>query len=523
MDFDLKFYLSLFLRRLPLFFAVWAVVAALGLVLAVLIPPTYRSTASILVESAQIDGSTINVSANEQIQIVQQRVMTRENFLDIAARFDVFRRNPEFSPSDIVDAMEGRTELKQLQLGTQRQVRGVRNAVAFTVSFTAGSGPMAARVTNEFVTLILNQNAEDRIDTATSQREFFEQAEIRLNNELTTLEEEISQFKIANQSSLPELLNFNQDQLLALRANLTRVEEEERTLNTQRNQMLRAIENPELIPTEETQISPQERQLATLKAERDTLRLTFSASHPKVRAVEAQIKGLEALVAPEGSEGESPLDRQVTQMELALEQLDSRFLILREQREKLLSEISELETSINATPRVEMSLNVMSRRYDALKREYANNQASLAEAKTGENIEANQKGQRFLVTEQASVPDAPESPNRPLIAAGGIGGGFGLALGLVMLLELLNRTVRRPADLVNGLGLQPFATIPYIKTNHEVRRRRMSIVAMLLLVAIAIPAVLLAIHYYYLPLDFLIERVAKSLGFEALLTMLPQG
>jgi len=121
------------------------------------------------------------------------------------------------------------------------------------------------------VTLILDLNAEIGIDATTDTRRFYEREEVRLNNELTQLETEISQFKIQNQSSLPELLNFNQEQLLILRERLNTVEEEERTLNDQRNQMLRAIENPELIPTEPTQMSPQERQLATLKAERDSL------------------------------------------------------------------------------------------------------------------------------------------------------------------------------------------------------------------------------------------------------------
>jgi len=480
MDFDLKFYLSLFMRRLPLFLLVWIVVAAIGVAVAFVLPAQYRSTASILVESEQIKGSTVNVSANEQIQIVQQRMMTRENLLDIAEQFDVYRNYPDLSPTDVVENMS---------------------------------------VANQLVTQILELNADTRIDTADSQVRFYEQEETRLNNELTTLENRISNFKTKNQSSLPTLLSFNQEQLLALRSNLTKIEDEERTINEQRDQMVRAIENPELIPTETTQATPQERQLAGLQTERDTLRLTYSATHPKVRAIDAKIKALEASMGP-SADGEGILDLRVSRMELALEQLDGRFLVLRKQHDKLLEDIAELETAISSTPRTEAGLNVMERQYESLKSQYSANAANLANAKTGQAIETGGKGERFSVIEQASVPDVPESPDRPLIAIGGIAGGLGMAFGLVVLLELLNKSIRRPADLVSGLGLQPFATIPYITTARETRRRQLGVVSTLAMIAIAIPAVLYAIHYYYLPLDLLIERLAGKLGIEALLAML---
>ena len=512
-DFDLKFYLSLFWRRFPLFLFVWALITVLGVAVAMVLPEKYKSVASILVESEQIEGSVVNLGPSEQIQIVQQRMMTRQNLLSIADRFDVFANRPDFSPSQLVEAMEEATEFRQLELG--RQQRGVKNAIAFTVSFSANSGPLAARVANEFVTMILDQNATIRNTVAVSNREFFEQESVRLNAELTELETEISRFKTENQVSLPDLLEFNQGQLIALKENLTRLEEEERELNDQRNQLARAIENPELLDSEETQATPEERKLAELEGERSTLRLTFSANHPKVRAIDSQITALKKNL--EGKTGGvSLIDQRISRMELALEQLDSRFLILREQRDEVIEEIRTLETALTKTPQVEMALNVMERNYSLLKQEFADNQQSLAAARKGEVIEGQGKGERFSVIEQASVPDEAEGPGKLIIAIGGAFGGLAVAFGLVVLLELLNRSIRRPADLISGLGLQPFATVPYIVTAREVRRRRMSMVAVLAMISIAIPALLYAVHYYYLPIDLLLNRVAEELGIDAL-------
>ena len=70
-------------------------------------------------------------------------------------------------------------------------------------------------------------------------------------------------------------------------------------------------------------------------------------------------------------------------------------------------------------------------------------------------------------------------------------------------MEMLNRSIRRPVDLAAGLGIQPFATVPYIRTQSETRRKHSAVVVVLVLIAVVIPAGLLALHTYYMPLDLL--------------------
>ena len=117
------------------------------------------------------------------------------------------------------------------------------------------------------------------------------------------------------------------------------------------------------------------------------------------------------------------------------------------------------------------------------------------------------KGERFSLVEPAVAPSAPDKPNRVLIAGAGVAGGLGAGLGFIVLLELLNRSIRRPSELSAHLGIQPFATIPYIRTGRELRWKRGVLVSALVVIAVAIPAALLAIHTYYLPLDLLIRQL----------------
>ena len=83
-----------------------------------------------------------------------------------------------------------------------------------------------------------------------------------------------------------------------------------------------------------------------------------------------------------------------------------------------------------------------------------------------------------------------------------------MGLGMVFLLTVLNRGVRRPEDITAKLGITPFVTLPYFRTKQEIRHRRKVIVAILGFFLIAIPVGLLAVNNYVIPLDQVIDRLS---------------
>jgi hypothetical protein len=131
-------------------------------------------------------------------------------------------------------------------------------------------------------------------------------------------------------------------------------------------------------------------------------------------------------------------------------------------------------------------------------------------------IEAMSKGQRISVIEQAVAPREPTSPNRPLIAAGGVGSGLALGSGFIVLLEVLNRAIRRPQELTSKLGITAFGTLPLMRTPQQRTRRRAVIALAFAAVLLAIPAGLWAVDQYYRPLDLLLDQMLDRLGVAGL-------
>src|SRR5207247_10772259 len=88
------FYWQLFKRRWAYFFLPCLVIAGAGAGVAVLLPAAYVSEGKILVQSQQIPTElvrpTVTSAAQERIQVIEQRTMTRDNLIAIADKFQLF-------------------------------------------------------------------------------------------------------------------------------------------------------------------------------------------------------------------------------------------------------------------------------------------------------------------------------------------------------------------------------------------------------------------------------------------------
>jgi succinoglycan biosynthesis transport protein ExoP len=103
---DLDNLKAIFLRRRVLFVR-WALPAMLlTFLVALALPPTYRSTASILIEQQEIPQdlvrSTITSYADQRIQVITQRVMTSTNLLQIIDKFDLYAEERRQEPLEFI-------------------------------------------------------------------------------------------------------------------------------------------------------------------------------------------------------------------------------------------------------------------------------------------------------------------------------------------------------------------------------------------------------------------------------------
>ena len=501
----MKYYLAIFLRRLPIFVLVASFITVLSFFIAASLPAVYSSQARFLLEGSQIPNElappTVNTPARERMQLFEQRMMSRANLLDIARKLDVFPDLALMRPDEIVQAMQDAT-ITSFNISKD-------GAAIMTVKFEARSGQKAAGVVNEYVSIIQQQDVENRTGRAGQTLDFFQQEVSRLETELAAVSGKLVEFKTANSDALPEGSNYRLGQQGTLQERISQSDREVSTLVTQRARLIEIFNATGRIEgISGVELSPQQQELQDLRRQLDEALVVYAPTNPRIKVLEGRITQLESVVAKQSStttSATSPLDLQ-------LAEIDSRIDALKQQKAESEAELEKVNDSIRRSAANGVQLSSLERDYANLQVQYNAAVANMAQASTGERIEVLSRGDRVTLLEQPGVPNAPSRPNRLLIGGGGMFLGIAAGLGLIILIEMLKTAPRRPEAIVKKLGITPLATLPFIQSRGDKRRNQRLNVILVVSILIAVPASVWAVHTYYRPIDLLAERVANKLG-----------
>ena len=506
---DIKFYLTLLKRRLPVMVLLFLLSAIAGVVIAQRLPTLYKTSATLLVESAQIedDSRSVQVDASERLEVIQQRLMTRANLLDIARETRAIPGLNALTPDEIVSEMRQSTSI--------RRSSGRNRATLMTINFEGHDPSKVAAVVNRYVTVVLSTSSDFGKTRAEAQLDFFQQELQTLSENLDQQSAKIVAFKTEHRNALPENLDYRLSRQAQLQERVARAERDLDGLMTQRASIERIYESTGALtaPNSVPQTSEQ-RELQALESELRAALSIYSEQNPKVRNLRSRIEGLTAAVQVSSTGNDANEVAQATQasaLDISLTELDTRMEALRSEIANATRDLTQISTRIEQTPINGIALAAMERDLQNIQNLYSAAVSRLAQARMGERIELSSKGERITVLEAANVPSTPSSPNRPAVMAMGIGMGLGLAAGLFFLLELINQSIRRPVDVERSLEITPLATIPRIESLGRKRLRRFNQIMILLIIVVGVPVALWAIDTYYLPLDLIFDKIKDKL------------
>ena len=509
-ELSLNDYIAVLKRRAVLIGLSFTGVFAVSLMVALAIPPIYESTGTILVESQQISADLISANnstfADERIEVIRQRVMTREHLMRIIDKYQLFADDGKLlTVSEKVDEM--RSAINVALVSAAVKGRG-QVTIAFRLSFEHKRPEVANQVANELVTLFLNENIKQRTERATETTEFLTQEASKLRVELEIIENQLADFKQTNSNALPEHQELRMNMLSRAELELKDVDREYKTASEElRFLELELTAASAGVGTKSTGSNPAAdlpQDLGSLKAEHVRLLALYKEAHPDVRAVKRKIAALEA--GEGGSSATAPVSLDVARVQARIAAAQSRIESLTKQKQSSLSKIETYERQIIQTPQVERGLITLMRDHDNARKKYEEIRTKEMSAKISETLEQENKAERFVLLEPPLMPEKPVRPNRKKVVAL----GFFLALAgsgaLVMLLEMLNQRVRGVDALASVLGRRVLVSIPYISTQAELLRRRRWLKLLIVSVLLITTTFLVLVHFLYMPLDLLLFK-----------------
>ena len=415
---DLKFYFAVFVRRLPYFLVIATLVLAVAITLAAILPPSYRSEASMLVEPQQIPGelaaTTVAVDPYEQAQIIEQRIMTRDNLLDLADRIGLYADQPELPATAIIGDMRTRIEF----IGFEPDVtveRGVPGATIIGVAFEAPTAAFAVDGANELVNLVLQENVRIRTDRAGDTSTFFQAEVDRLAGEVERQAARIAEMKTANVDALPDSLTARRAQQQVEQERLLALEREEAALRNQRATVVWVFERTGRSAA--VALSPEEEELEALREPAAPAAGDLRAVEPADPAARDPDRGARRAWStssarrarcrrtPTATSAPTPSD-----LDVELAPIDARLDYIAQEKALIEQTLTDLDATIQATPNNEMVLGGLERELANLSGQYDAAVANLGQAAIGERIEVLSKGERFSLIEAADRADRARQP-----------------------------------------------------------------------------------------------------------------
>jgi polysaccharide chain length determinant protein (PEP-CTERM system associated) len=480
---EFRHYLGIIRRR-----KAFVILATVGfffcaVVVARRLPDVYRSQTVILVDAQQVPSiyvqSTVSTSLQDRLSTIQQQVMSPTRLANMIEKNGLF---PELRGKVSMEML-----VQKIQKSTSVDVAG--HFSSFRIGYQGENPKEVSEIANELALTFISENEKATIDHSKGTAEFLDSELQETKSQLESKEQQLQNIKATHVMDLSDSKQFHLETLNNLRTQLAASEDRVRQAK-QSKVMLESVMNTTAPTVEvdggsaggtgsssqlEIQIEKQEAHLAELRSR-------YGPNFPDVRKAQAEIERLKKKAASEKPKASVTLSdepvapatsRKNPVIEAQIQKLDQEIDEQTKLQGPLQEQIDFHLSKLERVPIFEQEIAGLMRDYDSLRSHYQSLLDKKLSAQMAAELDARQKGERFVVLDLAPVPDRPSGPNRVLISLAGLILGLVAGIGLAMAIEMTDESVRTEHEAAELFGIPVLAGIPEMYTPAQVRSRRM--------------------------------------------------
>lgn len=526
---DIKDYIIAVKKRIAPVIIIALILVFISTTVAFLLPPVYKSSATILIESQEIPAelvmSTVTSYASERIQTIQARVMSRTNLLKIVEKFGLYTEKKKYVTSEeIVEFMHDDISLDMISANVvdPRSGRPSTATIAFSVSYKGVSPDSTQKVASELTSLYLNENLKNRAQKSEETADFFDQEIERLSKTIAEYESKIAIFKEENTGLLPEHQGLNisskqrlesdldsidakisslEDRQFYLEGQLAQIEPGNPAVmgSSQRLAILESqyatatsryssehpdvfklkneIESLKLEVKDDYAKNPKADELVRLRADLVQQDKKYTKDHPDIVRLKEKIASLELELEKQQDNAEdvyyqkSPENPAYITLSAQLDGIRNDIKSTASRKDKINVKLLEIEKKIYKSPEIEREYLNLKRDYENAIVNYRETKYKQQKANVAKQLEADSKGEKFTLIDPPALPEKPISPNRPAIIFLGIILSLGGGLGFAFVSDAISGAVRGAKSLQSTFGALPLSVIPYEMNLYDKAKR----------------------------------------------------
>lgn len=477
-------YLAMLRRRAKVILIPALVAPLVGFLISYGFTAKYTSQSLILVEGQKVPETMVQPVVSEdltaRVATLQQRVLSQTDLQPVVERLQLAKGNA--SVDDVIDDIRANMSVEPVitdlsQIGAKKKPGSQGSAVpGFYVNYTTSNPGVAQKVCSELTSLMVDENLKSIAAAATGTSDVLNKGLEDAKKNLDDLDSRLAAFKKQYVGQLPGDEESNFKILMGLNSQL---DANTQTLNRaqQDKAYTESLVSQQVAAWKSTQSStnPQtlEKELSDLQAQMLDLQAKYTDDHPdviKTKADIAEVKKKLAEINKASSEpGSAGTDKasaneppELRQLRLQVHQYDDLIAAATRDQKRLQQSIGVYQGRVSLSPAVEEQYKEMARDYDNAQKTYQDLLVKKSSADLTVKMNNQSQGERMFVLNPANVPDSPSFPNRLFFAAGGLGAGLVLGLGLSFWLELRDKSIRTEADAEAALELPLLVAVPWV-------------------------------------------------------------
>ncbi|HXC33699.1 MAG TPA: Wzz/FepE/Etk N-terminal domain-containing protein [Verrucomicrobiae bacterium] len=451
---------------------------AAGFVAARVLPKKYLSKTLVLVQQPEMQPvAPVTVdNVNQRLATMQQQILSTARLEPIIRDLNLYPRDVNRLPmEDVVEEFRESVNVSAVAPMTDTKAQ---NLPGFTISVTYEHPELAQKICSTITSMFIKGDVQATEESGKVNIDFLNDQLAQKKAELDKQEARLAAFQRENRGKLPEDLQANMNilsgqttQLEAATQAVNRAQQDKNFAESILAQQLSAWQaaqagqaNPETLDA----------QLEALQAQLTTLQSKYTDDHPDVIKLKNDIAVMkQKIVRNEQQKASAPPEKpitvgeptQVLQLRAQIHQYDTVIKERTAQQEELKKQIEIYQARVAATPEIEQEYKLITRDHDTVLGTYNDLLKRRNDAQMSSQYIDSKQDDRFLVLDPANLPVEPAFPKMPIFAGGGFGAGLALAVGLSMLLEVQDTSMRSEHDVEVVLRLPVLAMIPVISPN----------------------------------------------------------
>ena len=393
----------------------------------------------------------------------QSRILTSQTLALQTIRNMSLAGNQEFSGGGTSEAVASGT-LKNQKLPSgigaflgSLTVKRIPSTHLMEVSFESTDPQLAAQILNAHLENYIEQNYKSRYEATTDATKWLQSEIDELSVRVRHSEDALISYERNNQiwsvGDKNDKSNVTTERLVDLNKELTDAQSE--SLKKQALYEFAKSGDLDAVPQlrDNSVLQDMQKRHAELSISYTDGVNQYGPNFPKVQRLQAQMKDLD--------------EQMVRERKGIIAQLESDYREAKQHEDLLSRALDEQKAEVNAMSEKMIQYNILKREAEANKSLYDSLETKLKEAQISSGL----KSSNIRIVDPAVIPSAPSRPaktrNIALAFLVGLVGGVGLAL----LREYMDNTVKTPDDVETLVRLPSLAVVPAFRDNSNLPRR----------------------------------------------------